>query len=158
MAKRKTLAYYRNRIPVDRHKLDTELPRHAELLGEVMREATFRKYEAEAAKDELDRIEAVQLLSLKRQKDDGSLKANVDELKAMITASKRVQRQKAVVREALKDAAAWQAMSDSYRHRGYALRELTELLIHEHMSDPGEIATGRSRRRTERKTESKNRN
>lgn len=149
-----SIEWYERQIPIDRLNLVDELPKHAQLLAGVMREATFTKYEAEALKEDVDKAEAIFSLKLRREITEGGLKITVDEIKSRIILNPRVQDAKRKLLEAQQLAARWQALADAFRHRGYALRELVELLVHEMMDDPGTIASGRARRRLERKSRS----
>lgn len=139
-----TLEYYYDRIRIDRSDLQSAVLQHVELTTEVMREATTLRWEAERAKQKLDEAEALVQL---QYREDTSKKRTVDEIKALVATHAEVRSQKTALIQAKQDHDSWSTLAEAYKQRGYALRELVEIMQQEMTSDPATIANSRARSR-----------
>ena len=135
--------HYVDSIPVDRRNLSDELTSHVELMSDVTRHATMLRHQVDVTKQELARIEAEAAISIRADAAVSGKKLTVDAVKDAVTTDPAVRDAYDKCLDAKGQAEKWTALAEAYKQRGYAMRELTELLTIEMMSDPGTIANRR---------------
>jgi hypothetical protein len=136
--------YFVTRIRIDKANLQKEILEQVELSCKVANEAHVLRWEAERQKEICSETEALVML---RIKSDISKKRTVDEVKASVTTDPSVVASRAKLIDLREGHDRWAILSDSYKNRGYALRELVEIYGREFTSDPSTIAEARLAKR-----------
>jgi len=136
--------HYVARIKIDESDMRTEVVQQVELSSQVMRQASDLKWQVERQKQKLEEVEALTLLKVK---EDITKKRTVDEVKALVCTYPDVTSAKKKLIDMKEEHDQWSILSESYRNRGYALRELVEIHGQERTSDPATIAESRMARR-----------
>lgn len=132
--------YFVDRIKINEFHLRQEVQDQVELSAKVMRRTSELKWQAERQKVTVDEIEALTLLKIK---EDLTRKRTVDEVKAAVCTDPSVTAAKRKLIDMKEEHDLWSALSESFRNRGYALRELVEIHGQERTSDPATIAEAR---------------
>lgn len=118
-----TIEFFRSQLHVSRHALDEALETHATLQERIARRVVHENTAAQAAKDDLARVEA---RLLRDEKDDNpkatdtSANAAVRRHPERITSWERSQRAREQHEE-------WQALLEAWRQRGYSIKALADL-------------------------------
>lgn len=136
--------HYYERIRIDSTDLQSAVLEQVELTTQVMREASTLRWQAERAKQLLDETEALVQL---HYREDTSKKRTVDELKALVASHPDVKAKKLDLIHCKEEHDTWSTLAEAYKQRGYALRELVEIMQQEMTSDPATIANSRVRAR-----------
>lgn len=124
------LNYYRDRLRIDKARLDEELARHSETFEEIGRQVARAAKTEALAKRELERVEARLIAELL----EGDAKL------AMNRAQVEVKRQREYITthdellNAREELAQWEALEKSWYGRGFDLRALGELWARQYSS------------------------
>ena len=132
--------YYVTRLRIDKANLQKEILEQVEMSCKVANEAHVLRWEAERQKEICSETEALVLL---RVKEDISKKRTVDEVKASVTTDPSVVASKKKLIDLKEAHDKWSILSEGFKNRGYALRELVEIYGREFTSDPATIAEAR---------------
>ena len=132
--------YYVTRLRIDKANLQKEILEQVEMSCKVANEAHVLRWEAERQKEICSETEALVLL---RVKEDISRKRTVDEVKASVTTDPSVVASKKKLIDLKEGHDKWAILSEGFKNRGYALRELVEIYGREFTSDPATIAEAR---------------
>lgn len=117
------IAFYRDRLRVNRHRLDEELEQHAQYLEEIGRECARLNREVERSRVKRD-ITQAQLVRRIKANDP---KATVPVIEAELTLDPGMLGANELLRDAQEEHAEWEALNRAWYQRGFDLKALGEL-------------------------------
>jgi hypothetical protein len=118
-----TLSFYRERLRVNRHRLDQELEEHAQRLEEIGRRCAGLNREVEATRSDRD----VKLAQLVRRVKSTDPKATAPVIDAEAALDPVVSQANSGLRDKQLEHAEWEALNRAWYQRGFDLKALGEL-------------------------------
>lgn len=132
-----TIEAYRNRMRIEKHRLDDELEIQAELLHRIFEKVVSASSAAMEAKDVLERIEGDVYFEAKHVNP----KATVPELQGITRTDPARIKAWRMYRDAKAEQESWEGLHEAWKSRGFALRSLVDLRLANYYtsdSDAGE--------------------
>ncbi len=119
----------RQKLRIDKHALDDEVEHQPELYGEVAEAASLAKSQIESLEEQIKELEADLDTQARADAETEGDRITENEIKAIIASDK--DRKEMVIK--LLDARYLQrrleALTTSFRHRSYALRDMVDLFL-----------------------------
>ena len=119
----------RTKLRIDKHSLDTEVEQQPELYGEVAEAAALSKSQIDSLEEQIKELEADIDTQARVDADNEGDRITENAIKAIIASDE--DRKKMVIK--LLDARHLQrrleALTTSFRHRSYALRDMVDLFL-----------------------------
>ena len=119
----------RQRLRIDKYSLDTEVEHQPELYGEVAEAAALSKSQIESLEEQIKELEADLDTQARADAETEGDRITENAIKAIIASDK--DRKKMIIK--LLDARHLQrrleALTTSFRHRSYALRDMVDLFL-----------------------------
>ncbi len=135
------------KLRIDKHALDDEVEQQPELFGEVAEAAVMAKSQVESLEEQVKLLEASIDNNAREQARIDEEKITENEIKSMIARSDA--RNKMVIKllNARHQYRQLEALTVSFRHRSYALRDMVDLYLASYYSSRS--ASGRREERKE---------
>lgn len=132
------------KLAIDQHGLDIALREHPDLFYKVASELALAISNRDEAKQDVDDIEAVVDMELRRAASISEDKVTEKAIESNKRADKRVVSANDKFLEARFEAAKWAALKEAYESRSYALSKLVDLYLANYFSSQEDKKTGHS--------------
>lgn len=116
-------------LRIDEYALNDVCREQPTLFYRVSREVAMAVSRRDAAKTELEKVEAQLTLDLRDQARDAESKITVDEIKARVRENGAYLDAVARLSQCQEDYASWQVLKEAYQQRSYALNHLVDLWL-----------------------------
>ena len=144
-----TPAELRAKLRIDKHALDDEVEQQPELYGEVAEAAALAKSQVESLEEQVKVLEASIDADAREQAGIADERITENEIKSMIASS--VVRKEMIIK--LLDSRHLQrqleALTTSFRHRSYALRDMVDLYLASYYSSRSAKGMGEDQKSAE---------
>lgn len=122
----------REALKIDKHSLDDELMYQASLYGRVAEEHAYAVSRRDAANDECKRTDAELDLEIRRGFEAEERKYTESLIHSTVQADPRHTEARTRYLNANRDVDLLEALRDSFRQRGFMLRDMVELYVREY--------------------------
>jgi hypothetical protein len=124
-----TLTQMEEALRIDPHALETVSARHPELLYAAAKQVAALTSLRDAAKRNLEEVEANVQLSVRQQAANADAKITEKSVEACVALDTRVQEAKSKLFDGKRELDQWVALKEAFATRGYAIRDLVELHV-----------------------------
>lgn len=119
----------RHKLRIDKHALDDEVEHQPELYGEVAEAASLAKSQTESLEEQIKELEADLDTQARADADNEGDRITENAIKAIIASDE--DRKEMVIKQlnARHTQRRLEALTTSFRHRSYALRDMVDLFL-----------------------------
>lgn len=136
-----------NRLSIDRDGLDVELIEQPHLFHTTAHAKATAISRRDAAKDELKRAEAQASLRIRRTYERSGAKTTESAIASEVILDPAVGKAQAALRAANAEVAEWEALTEAWQQRSYALKDLVVLHVNAYSMGNTSTAGGPAARR-----------
>ncbi len=141
------LQEFQDKLRIDKHALDDEVEQQPELFGEVAEAAVMAKSQVESLEEQVKLLEASIDFNAREQASNDDARITENEIKALVINSDARKEMIIKLLNARHQHRQLEALTVSFRHRSYALRDMVDLFLASYYSSRS--ASGRREERKE---------
>lgn len=129
------LAVYRDRLRIDRNRLDEELQQQAALYAQVGERCALAASVRDDRRERLKRVDALLFLRIRDRLLESGDRFTEATLNSMVLTHAEHREAARLHAEAVHQCAQWEAMREAFQQRSYALKDLCQLFIAGYYTD-----------------------